>query len=415
MDNVEGGMLLCEFLSDREMSAFSINKMASDGGAWLADCALRLNVGGLFYKKIKTRNISTEIITIDVRSRLRQAYRDLATRNTSLFFDVSKYLKALAAGKLPVIALKGFALAKKIYGDIALRPMCDVDLLVKREDLVSAGRILLDLGYEPYYSAWETMLDDHHHLPPFTNKRGATIELHWDIIIPDSPIKVNIDGLWERTCLIKVDDVEVRIFSPDDLLLHLCIHACFHLQTGLALISLCDIAGLIKSSAGKIDWQLVIERSNQWGCQKCVYLMLLLVQELLGEAPPDNAMATLKPNDFQRCFVNEIIEHIFNIRPLDQLIGVTNDQFGKIKKIKGFKGKVIAVLKRVFPPREDIARTYAVSIYNPRIFLCYLLRIRRLITYYTVVHLELFSRDESVKQSVDQAHRMSAVSNWIFS
>jgi hypothetical protein len=99
---------------------------------------------------------------------------------------------------------------------------------------------------------------------------------------------------------------------------------------------------------------------------------------------------------------------------LDQLIGVANDQLSKIKNIRGFKGKAVAVLKRAFPPREDIARTYSVDISNPRVYLCYLLRLRRLVAYYAVVHLGLFGRDQAVKQSVDQAHRVSAVSNWIF-
>jgi len=417
MERREAGRLLCDFLSGRKIPEARLEKLSPADGESLVDWALRFKVGGLFYREIKSRNFPTELIPVDVRNRLRDAYRNFATRNTSLFFDALKVLKSLADNQLPVIALKGLSLAKNIYGDIALRPMSDMDLLVKEEDLVRAGRILLTIGYKQYFPAWESMLKTFHNLPPFTNKSGAMIELHWNIVTPDSPIKVDLDGLWERACLIKVDNVEVRAFSPEDLFLHLCIHACFHLQTGIDLIPLCDMAGLIKTSADKIDWQIVVDRATRWGGQKCVYLMLLLVRELLGAAPPDKIMSEIKPDDYQSVFFDEALEQIFDVdvSPSGQLIVVRIGQLSKIKKVKGIKGKVLALLKKAFPSREYLTRMYPVSVSSPKIYLCYLFRLSRLIVYYTIVLLRLFRRDQSVIKAVHQAHRVSAVSAWMFS
>ena len=372
-------------------------------------------MGGLLYREIRSGNVSTELIPVGAKNRLRDAYRNFAIRNTSLFFDALKVLKSLADHQLPVIALKGLSLAKDIYGDIALRPMSDMDLLVKEEDLVRAGRILLTLGYKQFYPAWESTLKIFHHLPPFTNKSGAIIELHWNIVDPDSPIKVDLDGLWERACLITVYNVEVRAFSPEDLFLHLCIHACVHMQTGLGLIPLCDMAGLIKTSGDKIDWQLVIERATRWGGQKCVYLMLLLVRELLGAAPPDKMMSEIKPDDYQSVFFDEALEQVFDESPSGWLTVMRIGQLSKINKVHGIKGKVLALLKKVFPSRENLARSYPVSVSSPKIYLCYLFRLRRLIVYYTSVLLRLVRRDRSVIKAVQRAHRVSAVSDWMFS
>lgn len=383
----------------------------------LADWALRFNVGGLFYRKIKSRDIPAEIVPANAGNRLRDAYRNRATINTSLFLDASKVLTSLADNQLPVIALKGLALAKEIYGDIALRPMCDVDLLVKEEDLVRAGRILLTLGYRQGSPAWESMSGSHQHLPPFTSRTGAMIELHRNIVLPDSPIRVDLDGLWERACLVKVDNVEVRAFSPEDLLLHLCIHACYHLRTGLDLIPLCDIAGLINKSKDKIDWKTVIERADRWGGQKCVYLMLLLVRELLGSAPPDEVMSKMKPDDYQSVFLDEAMEQFFDadVTPSGQLIVVRIGQLSNIKKISGLKGKALALLERAFPSREKLARIYPVSVSSPKIYLYYLFRLGRLIVYYSTVFLRLLRRDPSVMEAVHREHRVSAVSRWLFS
>jgi hypothetical protein len=388
-------------------------------GASLVDWALRFNVGGLLYREIKSRNFPTEFVPLDARNRLREAYRNVATINTSLFLDAAKIIKSLAGNQLPVIALKGLAVAKNIYGDIALRPMSDIDLLVKEEDLVRAGRILLTLGYKQYCPAWESTLKikTFKHLQPFTNKNGAIIELHWNIVDPDSPIKVDLDGLWARACLIKVDDVEVHALSLEDLFLHLSIHACSHLQTGFGLIPLCDLAGLMKTSADGIDWQIVIERAAHWGGHKCVYLMLLLVRELLGAAPPDEIMSAIKPDDYQSVFFDEGLKEILDVDESSsgQIIALKIGQFSRIRNVKGIRGKVSALLERAFPPKEHLAHIYPVPVSSPKRYLWYLLRLGRLIGYFTIVLLRLFRRDQSVIRAVHQEHRMTALSDWMFS
>jgi hypothetical protein len=415
MEKREAGRLLCDFLSGRNRPEARLEKLSAADRESLVDWSLRFKVGGLFYREIKSRDFPAEMIPADARNRLRDAYRNSAMSNTRLFFEALKVLKSLADNELPVIALKGLSLAKNVYGDIALRPMSDMDLLVKKEDLARAGRILRNLGYQPYFPVSEITWKKHHHLPPFTNNSGAIIELHWNIVTPDSRLKVDLDGLWERAGLIKLDNVEVRALSPEDLLLHLCLHAGVHLQTGLDLIPFCDIAGLIKAAADKIDWQIVIERATRWGGQKCVYLMLLLVRELLGAAPPDKIMSEIKPEDYQSVFYDEALERIFDVSPSGQLTVTRIGQLSKIRNIKGPSGKVIALLKRAFPSKEYMALTNGVSVSSPKIYLCYLFRLRRLIIYFTIVLLRLFRRDQSVIKAVDQAQRVSAVSDWMFS
>jgi len=412
MEKREAGRLLCDFLSGRKISETRLKKLSPADWESLVDWAFHFKVRGLLYREIKSRNFPNELIPIDVRNRLREAYRDLATKNTSLFFDAFKVLTSLADNQLPVIALKGLALAKNIYGDIALRPMSDMDLLVKEEDLVRAGRILLTLGYQQYFPAWESTGKVFNHLPPFTNKSGTVIELHWNIVTPDIPIKVDIDRLWERTCFIEVDNLEVRVFSPEDLFLHLCVHACYHLETGLDLIPLYDIAGLIKVSREKIDWQIIMERAIQWGGQRCVYLILLLVRELLGAAPPDKIMSEIKPDDYQSVFFDEALEQILDVSPPGQLI---RKRIGKLLKIKKGRGMVSTLLKEAFPSRKYLARIYPVSVSSPKIYLCYLFRLSHLIFYFVMVFLRLFHRDQSVMKAVHQANRVSAVSDWMFS
>jgi hypothetical protein len=364
---------------------------------------------------MKLRHIPTERIPVDYRNKLREAYRIMAIKNTSLFFNALEVFKSLAANNLPVIALKGLSLAESIYGDIALRSMSDIDLLVKKEDLVRAGRILLTLGYKQDFPGWESTSKICHHLPPFVNPRGAMIELHWNIVTPDSPIKVDLDGLWERASVIQVYKGEVLAFSPEDLFLHLCIHACSHLQSGLGLLPLCDMAGLINAPAVSIDWPILVERAARWGGQKCIYLMLLLVRELMGAAPPDKIMSEMKPDDYQPVFLDETLEQIYNGYPSGQLLRKNIGQLTKISKAEGLKGKFSALLKAAFPPREYLVTIYPVSISSPKIILCYIFRLARLIVQYAMVLLHLYRRDQSVIKAVHQEHGVSVDCDWMFS
>jgi hypothetical protein len=140
-------------------------------------------------------------------------------------------------------------------------------------------------------------------------------------------------------------------------------------------------------------------------------------------------MSEIKPDDYQSVFFDEALKQILDGSPeilstivygpevssLGQLIAITIGQLSKIKKVKGIKGKVLALLKKAFPSREELASRYPVSVSFPKIYLCYLFRLGRLIVYYTIVLLRLFRRDQSVIKAVHQAHRVSAVSDWMFS
>lgn len=416
MKKGEAGRLICDVLARGSTADARLAKLSPADWTCAAGWALKLKAGSLFYRALESHCHSAALVPTSVRETLRNTYRHLAITNTSLFLAASTILKRMAGDGIPVIALKGLALARNVYGDIALRPMCDLDLMVREEDLVRAGRLLLALGYRQECAAWESLLKAHHHLPPFANTHGVMIELHWDIVPPNSPIRVDVEGLWERSQLIKLEDTEARVLSPEDLLLHLCIHACFHLPTGLDLVPLCDIAGLVRSSEVKIDWQLLVERATRWGGRKCAYLMLLLAQELLGAAPPAGILSAIKPDDYMPVFLDEAMEQIFfDESPVGQLAGLRIGGLSRIAKAKGIRAKASALFAGAFPPKSVLARTYPVSMSSPKIYLCYLDRLCRLTAWYATVVLQFCRRDQSTVNALHQANRGSAVSSWMFS
>ena len=62
------------------------------------------------------------------------------------------------------MVLKGPAIARSVYGDIGLRPISDLDLLLTERDAVPALRVLGGIGYDVDLPVSEYRMSRHHHL-----------------------------------------------------------------------------------------------------------------------------------------------------------------------------------------------------------------------------------------------------------
>jgi hypothetical protein len=82
-----------------------------------------------------------------VREELRRSYYQTAARNALLFEELATIVRGFHQAKIPLILLKGAALAQGTYGNPALRPMSDLDLLVPSELMPRAEELLAKTGY----------------------------------------------------------------------------------------------------------------------------------------------------------------------------------------------------------------------------------------------------------------------------
>src|SRR5574341_276685 len=86
-------------------------------------------------------------------AKLVAAHQAAARRNAAVFEQVEQALSAFNAHGLRPIVLKGVHLAALVYPDRALRPMNDIDLLFRPEELTQAESILIGLGYSGNYKS----------------------------------------------------------------------------------------------------------------------------------------------------------------------------------------------------------------------------------------------------------------------
>jgi len=67
------------------------------------------------------------------RSSLTAAYYQSVALNSVLYQELEMILDALVTAQIPVIVLKGAHLATSLYPDLSLRPMHDLDLLIRKK------------------------------------------------------------------------------------------------------------------------------------------------------------------------------------------------------------------------------------------------------------------------------------------
>jgi hypothetical protein len=326
--------------------------------AWhdVARVAAGYDLVPLLYARLKSSGARARV-PADVWGELRHAYFSSADRNLRIFRVLRSMLGALRKADIPVIVLKGAYLAEAVYGDVALRPMCDVDLLVPREDLPKAREILLGLGgVSESATDTEWCCRTSSHLPAVVI-RGLVCELHWTIVAPTGPVSVDVAGFWDRARPTSIAGVDVLALSSEDLLLHLCLSVSCRDGFMGGLRSFADIAETIRHRRGKLDWAVAAACAQEWGGARYVCLALHLARSMLSAEVPDDVLERLAPGGPDQCVLESARELVLagsgNARRLPSLF--------ELAGAKSVGEKARLTCERVFLTRDDMAARYPAS------------------------------------------------------
>jgi hypothetical protein len=376
----------------------------------LIEKSARHSVTPLFYQRLKAFPPDSPVPDW-VRRKLRLIYLQNAGRNMNLYQGLGEVLKILEKNNIPVIALKGAHLAELVYGNIALRPMWDLDLLVKKKDLSRVEEKLLEIGFAPI-APQKKMTEIHHHAVYRWPGKGICIEVHWHIIGSAYPFHVDIEGLWHRARPAVFDGLEVLVQCPEDLLLHLCLHTArdFY-QTGLK--PFCDLLEIIRRNENNIDWDQVFLRSGQWGIGKFVYLTLNLTKELLGASVPEDLLKTIRPQDFEESIMDWAREQIFTARTRNSANLFLSPNIAQLWGHRRLPGKAILFLKRTFPSPEEMAKLYPTASDSLWIYFYYLVRLKDLLRRHNRQAWRLLRDDKAMKALAKQENNFISLKEWL--
>jgi len=312
----------------------------------------------LAYKGLAGIDYADSVVPEDIRERLHSSYYTIAARNALLYEKLNNILDSFNRMNIEAILLKGIALARTVYSDIALRPMYDIDLLIHKQDFSLVKEKLNELGYvnypaypEDFYNQ-NMMVDVHCDLTNVTRVKSR-----------NRSYNLNIDQAWESSRLIEIEGQRVRILSPEYFLIDLCLHLTLH--HGLSgLIWFVDIDRLIKYYKNEIDWRRFVDTCLRYKIYQPVYYVLSYVKEILGRQIPHSVLDELKPkrqNWLEKKVFNSILSGatLENIRFFFTLsmIELPLDRLMFLREI-AFPSPRVLSAKYGISPDEPIARGY---------------------------------------------------------
>ena len=206
-------------------------------------------------------------------------------QNRSLLGELLATLDAMSAAGVEAIPVKGLVLTEMLYGNLALRPAGDIDVLVRADDLPAAREALRGRGYEQEaVPAYEERHHPFHDAPyyrpgPF---RHTALELHHGLSAPRQ-FKMDAASLWERSVTTELFGRTLRVLGPEDTLLHLAVHRA---RAPLRLRWLVDIAELMRRSGPELDIAFLLGQARAIGARTTLSMTLELSERLLGAPVP---------------------------------------------------------------------------------------------------------------------------------
>jgi hypothetical protein len=363
----------------------------------------------LLYHRLKTIGPGLAVPP-SVLDRLRDAALQSAAQSLQIGRELGQVLETFRRHELEAIVLKGGYLGQVVYKSFALRTMCDLDVMVRKDKLGLAASLLADLGYVPQFAGVEEVdYARHHHLRPMARPGGVRIEIHWSIARPTVHFDIDVDGLWQRAQRLRISGVEALVLSPEDLILHLCLHASFSHRFRVGVRACWDILEVIRHHGDAIVWDEVVRRAHEWRIGKYVYLTLRLARDLLGAAIPDASIAALEPPDFSPEVLTWARTCIF-AQQRDEAVSPSMATLWTSERLRAKLGALRATL---YPPRTTMARIYGTPSGSSRILLYYPVRWADLLLRYGRQAWQLWRGDPRRQGELQVIAERAALSDWL--
>lgn len=330
---------------------------------YLGDTAVRHGVAPLLHERWKTR----PDVPASLRSRLQACYYATATRNMHQFQAVTAVVSQWRQAGVEALVLKGASLAEPVYGNSALRPCEDVDVLIRRADFATAKTILESMGFIAPNYLWPDAfyLEQHFHLP-FVREKPVRVylELHWDFTDRFMLYTPDMASIWSRA--------GTRLEAHDEwiyLAMHVAKHGAFNAAyqveqqtdvetfffdplTDNRLIWMVDLWRLLKHSQDALDWEQLAKRARAWGATQALASALFLLEGLYA-APlpvPKEMKEATRVSRTQRWLYRMVVRP--NASPQFAWLFKMNArlQFRPIR--------LLDALRYLFPPASYLARRY---------------------------------------------------------
>ena len=328
-------------------------KMTMTNWADFIEIANKNFVAPIIYQKLKLKhNIDLFPLTVkDQISRNAQIHLMKNLRINSVFIQICKILKD---HKVDFILLKGIDLQYRLYQNPALRPMLDIDILLKDKDVDKVTNHFISLGAKQIRVSESKFIDSlkHHDSPIIFNQ--IAIEFHRSIVDSYDITKLGHLNIWDYSEYTVIEGIEVKVLIPELLIIYLCHHIFSTIQGGkIKLFWYYDIFLFFETFRNSLNEELILSLLEKTGEPLIFYKTLSQVKSIFAST----------------CFPQKIDDHLFEVDRNEifqamlaiHVTKVPPHYIMKFKLIRGFSPKAKYIFHKFFPSISYINDAYKPS------------------------------------------------------
>lgn len=284
---------------------------------------------------------------------------DVCYENTAaspaLLSEAAGVVRAFSKHGIPTIVLKGAFLAGHIYKNAALRPMTDVDILIRKDDLPKANDLLAALGYQepPSYQDFlnNKSVSPINSIMYFSKDPGRVpVHIHWHIINSTWPLerlvrRIDMGRLWAATMPVTIGETETLTLSSEHLLIYIAHHSFHHCFDRPSMVT--DITETMRCYKDLIDWNIVREEAKRFGLGMITYAAIKCASKISGYGREE--AKRIKPPDIG-FLERKILNRLEETSPDYRLVYLTY-----LLTQASFAGRLGFIFSTVFPARLVIS------------------------------------------------------------
>jgi hypothetical protein len=288
-------------ITSKELLQILSNKQIVHVSDWdkLVQLAGRTGFGPYLYHLItKDSNIEKSQIPQNAYKTLENTYfycLGKAIYHKNLLLSI---LDSFNKNNIDVISVKGIVLSEILYGAPELRSLpSDIDLLMKKKDERKITIVLKEIGYNliiPVY--WSSL---------YTKKNWPFMDIHW-MYCAKEEAPIDMKDPWERVKTINIDNTNIKILSPEDMIIYLtfmtnndcCRYLRHFYDLHLALGKYKDI----------LDWAYIIKKIKRYKLKGVFYLPFKYVKIMFETDIPYDIIKLITPGFIRRKILDKALD-----------------------------------------------------------------------------------------------------------
>jgi hypothetical protein len=294
--------MIDEVSTSRELAGLLRGEPPPTSVEWdrVVSLARRHGVSPLLYWRLG-REARNALVPPGIWETLQNDYYTAVVQGMLRDQEVGRVLAAFNEAGVPVLLLKGVALAHTVYPDPILRTMGDVDIVVREMQVEQGSETLEKLGYEyqpeppQRFNPFNTAFTGERSFLRRTDRSSMLVELHRvfsTIELVRRTMALDLETLWSRAASLEIGTATAFLLSPEDQLMHVCLHISMH---GFAhLRGYVDIVHIV--GAAQIDWNVFVERVRQGRLRVTSYFPLWWAERAWDVPVPAWVLQMCKPD-----------------------------------------------------------------------------------------------------------------------